>query len=181
MKLIFGERRFRTSDCLFRFDEACWIVADEHTFKDLMSALDILDDEVDFSNNYSEDGLPESKSALVSGYLNTWVHHYNRKLLEPYDDKETNILLNDLEEEGIQLLYLYQYDPAANAEEQEKEYSVLEQLFHYMTAGSPAYIASQKALDAYENSAPQQGYLLLKITITDSAVEDQQGNFWEQY
>lgn len=170
MKLTFNGRKFDTEEYHISFDEGCRVIADEATFRDIMLSLNIEDDDVDFSFQSGEDGLPESKGDLVNGDISRWVEHYNSKVLEPYSDKETNVLLNELGEEGIQLLYVYQYDPGVNTEENEKQFSTLQHLFTKMTPEDSAYEKVKGAIRdfEYDTTRSVKNYILLKLRYTDT-------------
>lgn len=169
MILRFNEREIDTEEYNLSFQEGCRVDSGEVTFQEVMYTMDIEEDEVDFSFNSGEDGLPEGPEFSVYGSIAEWVNLYNYKVLEPYSDKETNILINDLGEDGIQLLYLFHYDLSAESDYNDEQYDILQHLFEMMDKQGPAYQAAGEVLNEYQDGLlkAEEVYVLLKITFRD--------------
>lgn len=174
MILRFNEREIDTGEYEITFEEGCRADYHEATFEDIMHELDIDEDEVDFSLNGGEDGLPERAGDPVDVTILQWVAHYNYKVLEPYSDKETNILINDNGEDGIQLLYLYHHDLSADSEENEEQFDVLDHLFGLMDKKKTAvYPVVESVINEFPRGdlGAEETYVLLKVRFTDKNLE----------
>jgi hypothetical protein len=169
MILQFNERELDTDEYAISFEEGYRADYHDDTFGDIMRAMDITDDEVYFSTDQGEDGLPESEDSPVDVTLFKWVADYNYKILEPYNDKETNILINDIGEDGIQLLYIYHHDLAADSDYNDEQFEILSHLFDKMNKEDRAYGEVAKVINQFQDGAlrSDETYLLLKIRFTD--------------
>lgn len=174
MILRFNEREIDTDEYDIAFEEGCRFDYHEATFSDIMHELDIAEDEVDFSLNGGEDGLPEGPGDPVDVTVLQWVNHYNYRVLEPYNDKETNILINDIGEDGIQLLYLYHHDLAADSDEHDEQFETLNHLFEQMDEKrTAAYPIVESVIKEFQqgNLQAEETYVLLKVRFTDKNLE----------
>jgi hypothetical protein len=174
MILRFNEREIDTEEYDITFEEGCRVDYHEATFTDVMNELDITEDEVDFSLNGGEDGLPESAGDPVDVTILRWVSLYNYRILEPYDDKETNILIHDNGEFGIQLLYLYHHDSAADSDENDEQFEILNHLFEHMDGKKTAvYSVVDAVINEFQRGdlGSEETYVLLKVRFTDKNLE----------
>lgn len=174
MILRFNEREIDTEEYDITFEEGCRVDYHEATFNDIMHELDIAEDEVDFSLNGGEDGLPESAGDPVDVTILQWVDHYNYRVLEPYNDKETNILINDNGEDGIQLLYLYHHDLSADSDENDEQFDILNHLFGLMNGKKTAvYSVVESVINEFQRGdlGADETYVLLKVRFTDINLE----------
>jgi hypothetical protein len=174
MIVRFNEREIDTEEYDITFEEGCRVDYHEATYNDVMHELDITEDEVDFSLNGGEDGLPESAGDPIDVTMLRWVNHYNDKVLEPYNDKETNILISDTGEDGIQLLYLFHHDLAADSDENDEQFETLDHLFGRMDGKkTSAYSIVESVINEYQHGdlRSEETYVLLKIRFTDKNLE----------
>lgn len=169
MLLIFNDRAIDTEEYNIQFDEGCRANYGDISFGEMMAILDITEDEADFSFDSGEDGLPIDKEQPVDGTIALWVKHYNDKTLEPYSDKETNILMQEIGEDGIQLLYLFHNDLSEDSDYNDEQFDTLNHLFQKMDKSAHAYHDVKSVIGEYEIGAlsNEETYVLLKIKFSD--------------
>lgn len=169
MILHFNEREIDTDEYNVSFDEGTRVDYGDATFADVMYEMDITEDEVEFSRDGGEDGLPEGEHNQVDITIFNWINLYNHKVLEPYNDKETNILINDMGEDGIQLIFLYHHDLSADSDYNDEQFELLSHLFEEMSHDDEAYKEVESTIRAYESGElrTEETYVLLKLTFTD--------------
>lgn len=169
MLLSFNERTIDTEEYNIKFDEGCRANFGDISFGEMMTILDITEDEVDFSGNSGDDGLPVDTEQPVDGTIALWVQHYNEKLLEPYHDKETNILMQEIGEDGLQLLYLFHNDLSEDSDYNDEQFEVLDHLFQKMDKNAHAYHDVKSVISEYQEGdlGNEETYVLLKIRFSD--------------